>query len=292
MPWIPRPFDYYGSSANQVLEDLEQANDNFEILGNCFVNDDPTTGKAKIAEKADNADTVDGYHASQTPTPNTIPVADANGKIDIGWVNASATPLANQIPILDANANLILPNTSLIQTNTYTFRRVDLSKATSDYPLAVGEEAIYNFTNATRMPLRIATQDGTVYELHLIPSNTYGSSGGSLSEVFLNPNNTTYSNAFVYAELNRISSGSGSAYTTFSAFRIGWTISSVYCIIINRTVYKHMKVIYNTYGTSDYLAALYVVSHNWQDTTTPWTSLGTITFPQSTSGQILVRRIL
>jgi len=28
------------------------------------------------------ADKVDGYHASQTPTANTIPVADANGKID------------------------------------------------------------------------------------------------------------------------------------------------------------------------------------------------------------------
>ncbi|MGC9090094.1 MAG: hypothetical protein ACP5IV_08145, partial [Caldisericia bacterium] len=95
---------------------MEQANDNFEILGKSFVNDDPTTGKAK------EADTVDGFHASQTPAPNTIPVADSNGKIDTGWVNASATPLANQIPILDANANLILPNTSLIQTNTYTFR--------------------------------------------------------------------------------------------------------------------------------------------------------------------------
>ena len=33
------------------------------------------------------ADTVDGFHASQTPTANTIPVADSSGKIADGWLN-------------------------------------------------------------------------------------------------------------------------------------------------------------------------------------------------------------
>jgi len=33
-----------------------------------------------------NADTVDGFHASQTPTPNTIPVAGPTGKLDAGWL--------------------------------------------------------------------------------------------------------------------------------------------------------------------------------------------------------------
>jgi hypothetical protein len=292
MPWIPRPFDYYGTAANQILEDLTQANDNFEILGNCFVNADPTTGVVKKADNANNADKVDGYHASTTPTANTIPVADSTGKINTGWINASTTPTANQIPVLDANANLILPNTSLIQTKTYTFRRVDLSKATSDYPLAVGEEAIINFTNATSVPLRIATQDGTVYELHLIPSNPGGTSGGSTNPIFLNPNNTTYSNAFVYAEVYRVSSGYGGNYSTYSNFRIGHIISSIVCVIINRTVYKNIKGFYDYYGASDVFPGLIVFSIDWRDTTTPWTSLGTITFPQSTSGQILVRRIL
>jgi hypothetical protein len=85
--WIARPFDYYGTAPNQILEDLTQANDNFEILGNCFVNNDPTTGIAK------NSDQVDGFHASQTPAANTIPVADANGKIADGWL--SDIPLVN-----------------------------------------------------------------------------------------------------------------------------------------------------------------------------------------------------
>jgi hypothetical protein len=34
------------------------------------------------------ADTVDGFHASQTPTANTIPVAGSTGKLDAGWLPA------------------------------------------------------------------------------------------------------------------------------------------------------------------------------------------------------------
>ena len=33
------------------------------------------------------ADMLDGFHASQTPQPNTIPVANSSGKIDDGWLN-------------------------------------------------------------------------------------------------------------------------------------------------------------------------------------------------------------
>jgi hypothetical protein len=33
-----------------------------------------------------NADKVDGFDASQTPAPNTIPVALPTGKLDIGWL--------------------------------------------------------------------------------------------------------------------------------------------------------------------------------------------------------------
>jgi hypothetical protein len=38
-------------------------------------------------EWAGSADTVDGFHASQTPAPNTIPVADSSNKIADGWLN-------------------------------------------------------------------------------------------------------------------------------------------------------------------------------------------------------------
>jgi hypothetical protein len=262
MPWITRPFDYYGTSTNQILEDLTQANDNFEILGNCFVNNDPTTGKAK------EADTIDGFHASQTPTPNTIPVAGPDGKIDSAWLNLGSIG------------------------NFTASTRVDLSNATEDYPLAVGEEAIINFTNATSMPLHIATQNGTVYEMHLIPSNPVGTSGGSATPTFLNPNNNTYSNAFKYADLSRTSFSSNSGYFMFSAFRIGWAFTSLFCVITNKTIYKNIKGFYDVYGVSYSYPLAIIFSTDWQDTITAWTSLGTIAFPQPSSGQILIRRVV
>lgn len=72
-----------------------------------------------------NADSVDGFHASQTPGANTVPVATAGGKIDNGWLNAvpqadtlkadgqyrtaSATPGANVIPVGDSTNGDITP---------------------------------------------------------------------------------------------------------------------------------------------------------------------------------------
>jgi hypothetical protein len=71
-----------------------------------------------------NADKVDGFDASQTPAPNTIPVADDSGKISIDWIpleigsnlnadkvdgfHASQTPIANTIPVAD-NSGTLLP---------------------------------------------------------------------------------------------------------------------------------------------------------------------------------------
>ena len=212
-----------------------------------------------------NADTVDGFHASQTPGANIIVPLNANGILDL-----SAT---------------------YVKSNVYSFRRVDLTGATSDYMLQVGEEAYISFSNATSVPLHIATQSGTYYECHLICSNTGGTSGGTEAEIYLNPNNTTYSNAFMYVEVNRASSGLGSNYFTYSAFRCGYGFSNLTCYITNYTQYKNVRGIYDLYGLSDYYPGLFIFSTDWRDTTTAWTSLGTFIFPQSTSGYILVRRL-
>ena len=80
---------------------------------------------------------------------------------------------------------------------------VNLSDATEDYALEVAEIAYISFSDATQVPLHIATPNNSCYELHVIPSNTGGTSGGTDGNVFLYPNNTTYSNAFYTARLTR-----------------------------------------------------------------------------------------
>jgi hypothetical protein len=258
MPYNNTPFNYYGTQTDQVKIDLDNANNNFTIIANAFRNNSPDTGIVK------NADAVRSFTPSQTPQ-------------------------ANQIPVLDNNANLILPNTSLIQTNTYTIRRVDLTNATSDYTLAVDEEAIINFKDASSVPLHIATQDGTVYTM-ILPRGAK-----------LLANNTSYSSSFVNTDFGYSNNGNGSygvrmadATSTYpDTFIIGIPEgnNSAFSIIYNKTSSKSVLFLHNTVLTNYPYSFRLGVSY-WKDTTTAWTSLGTITFTQSTSGQILVRRIL
>nr|BAL53640.1 hypothetical protein HGMM_F07F09C15 [uncultured Aquificae bacterium] len=225
-----------------------------------------TSALTEIQTAAQNADTVDGYHASLSPAPQVIVPLDADGVLDL-----SAT---------------------YVRSSVYTFRRVDLTNATSDYMLQVGEEAYISFSNTTSVPLRIATQSGTYYECHLICSNTGGTSGGTAAPIYLNPNNTTYSNSFVYAALHRTSGGASSDYTTYSAFRCGWSFVSSVFYITNFVQYKNVKGIYDLFGVIVGYPTMVVFSTDWRDTTTPWTSLGTIRFPQLSSGYIIVRRLV
>jgi hypothetical protein len=170
--------------------------------------------------------------------------------------------------------------------------RIDLTSATSDYQLLINQEAIISFTNNTKVPLNVATLDGTMYEIYIYPSNPGGTSGATSDAIYLYPNNITYSNAFVYAEEYRNSPGLNSTYTTYSAFRIGYAYSSIYCIITNKTVYKNIKGIYDIYGINDAYPSINIFSVDWRDTSTSWTSLGTIVFPQNTSGEIVIKRIV
>jgi len=167
---------------------------------------------------------------------------------------------------------------------------VNLTGATTDYELQVGQIAYISFTDATQVPLHIATPNNSYYELHVIPSNTGGTSGGTNDNVFLYPNNTTYSGAFYSAEIWRDASAMSSSYPQNSAFVIGRAFSAITAWITNRTQYKNVRALLDYYGTSNTWPALRAISSDWRDTTTEWTSLGTIVFPQSTSGEILVFR--
>jgi len=169
---------------------------------------------------------------------------------------------------------------------------IDLSSATEDYLLQPGYNAIINFTNTTTVPLHIATPNNSYYELHIIPSNTGGIDIASDARVYLYPNNQAYTNAFhltqIWRNSNVFSNSSGNA----PGFRIAQTFSAATAWVINHTQYRNVRTIFNVYGTSTGWPALVITTTDWRDITTPWTSLGTIVFPQNTSGTIIVRRLM
>jgi hypothetical protein len=219
---------------------------------------------------AGNADTVDNFHASQTPAQNVIVPLNANGILDL-----SAT---------------------YVKSDVYTFRRVNLTNATSDYELQVGQEAIINFTNTSSVPLSIATQSGTLYNLYIYLTNpSFNQGNGVTGLVFLLPNNTNYTNAFYRAG----ASWDSSTYSNIiggnvSAFNLSGNLfpANNFSVIYNEVTHKstfsisiHAGANTNNYARWQHLCSV------WNDYTTQWTSLGTITFPVSTSGYILVRRL-
>jgi len=211
------------------------------------------------------------------------------------------TPFVNQVVVesnaVNENFEILAraflnedPTTGVLKSDIYTFRRVDLSNATSDYMLQVGEEAIINFTNATNVPLRIATQNGTYYEMDLISFTPIRTGLGA--PIFLNPNNTTYSNAFRFMSAyiaDNLSSVTG-ARITYNAFRISWAGAHVRVYIHNITVAKNVKSFAYVWDSVNGCGIAIELTY-WNDTTTLWTSLGTITFPERYSGYILIRRL-
>ena len=191
----------------------------------------------------------------------------ANLSVDVKRINENLLLLAPELPL------------------------IDLSSATEDYLLQPYCIAIINFSNTTTVPLHIATPADSYYELHIIPSNTGGTSGATDSPIYLYPNNTTYTNAFWVAEYWRNSSGFSSAYTNISAFKVGQAFSAIVAWITSRTQYKNVRAITDVYGISTGWATIRPMSTDWRDTTTPWTSLGTIVFPQNSSGTIITFRL-
>ncbi len=265
MSYVRRPFNPLTPTPNQVVNELDQANENFDILAQVFSNNDPATRRvvdAVNSQYSQDADRLRGYTASQMPRPNTIPVALPNGRLDVAW----------------------LPD------------RVNLTNATSDYKLQVGEEAIINFTNATSVPLRIATQSGTLYNLYIyLTAPSFAQGNGITGSVFLHPNNTTYTNAFYRAGAVWDSAGNSASYGgNISAFELIGNCFPANCfsIVYNETNHKATTSISVHAGinTSNY-ARWQHRNCVWNNYTTNWTSLGTIVFPINSSGYILVRRL-
>jgi len=204
------------------------------------------------------ADTVDGFHASLTPAPFTLVPLNENGILDL--------------------------SSTYIKSNVYTFRRVDLTDATSDYELQVGEEAIIHYYNQRIIPLHIATRSGTVYEI-IIPD--------SGQPTYLYPNNTAYPNQFASYRLYAfVESGNwrfnaeGSTSLSRPAFELYAGLKRV--LIVNETSYKRLITQYA--DASNYHHGISVSF--WLNPSIRWTSLGTFDLAIPIAGFILIRRLL
>ena len=261
MPYYKAPIIY---PTGLIREDTQKINENFTLLASAFVNDDPTTGKVKVAE------TINGFRASQTPMPNAIPVAGPDGKISAEWFSGSPSPSPS-------------PGSG---------GRYNGDSFTSDYNLQVGEEAYYYWdTNSSfTKPLRIATSGG-IYQMIIVAPYQNKNLWSHLL-----PNNRTYPGAFTYSKIGwtdgqtTLDPESGTyskdAISLLLAFAGG--ITSV--LISTYTEAKFAYFIQRV--TREGGGGIYWGGTRWNDTTTAWTSLGTLTTDWKNGRVIiLVRRL-
>ena len=176
---------------------------------------------------------------------------------------------------------------------------VNLTSASSDYALSVGETAYLTFSGATSVPLHIATAQG-VYELSVVGDTTVSPSAGAIALV---PNaggfsGTTFFCPCLYTTSSLSAGASGSE--TPQAYQFvgtGFTIGNYLNIQSEskiNTFTKAKSVKTSQYGIeSDGVTMQYQESMGyWKDTSTAWTSLGTVTFAFAQSGTITIKRIL
>lgn len=166
--------------------------------------------------------------------------------------------------------------------------------------LLPGETAYIDYVSATAVPLNISTEEGT-YELDVVGDQSVSIS--NTNACTLQPNNTTVTaGAIDYVKLyiGFLSSDSPGA-ATVSGYR-DCTAQTAFNLADGLLVKSFIQISTKTTGKTVFNKSLsrssatqYYVNDfilNWLDTTTVWTSLGTITFPFAQSGKIVIRRII
>jgi hypothetical protein len=203
------------------------------------------------------------------------------------------TTITNNIPL---NGNKITgsgaatANGDLVRYEQILSSLVMTGYAGADVTLGIGQTAIYDVTAATSIPLRIATANNQLYQLSIMP--TYGASATVGVNCVLLQNNAVLGASSIVFQTNYSNNTTVIATsTTSTTYSLGFTNSllGVEADISTKTVSK--RVFSRHMARSD-AAVFSGISHSINtDTTTVWSSLGTITC-NAITGRIVVKRVV
>jgi hypothetical protein len=220
------------------------------------------------------------FPAGLSNTIRTTLVHSANLRLQ-GGVNRTAAPneiirFVNESPGIYVELPSVFPTLDLT------------GYSGADVALGIGQSAIYTVTAVSSLLLRIATGDNQIFSLDISPALSNANVGG----VLLQPNNVSVTSIF-YSQGNfTVGVGWSASFsapsTVFSLSINACALHSLMCRIINRTI---NKAVYSDYMSSSSTANTSGFFKNeWADTTTVWSSLGTLVFNQTLTGLIRVRR--
>ena len=166
----------------------------------------------------------------------------------------------------------------------------DNTASTSDIVLHVGEACSYTFSTISQA-LHIATGTHQEYEIFITQE---GAQTATAANPNLQPNNTTYASAFIVEVISVAGNGNNavSQQVSTSSLYLGANSDTYYSVRSNVVTGTYSKLADNSqWATVGGTVRTDISKCLWNDTTTAWTSLGTLTMNVAASWRTQVRRI-
>ena len=170
----------------------------------------------------------------------------------------------------------------------------DLSGVTSDFYLNPGDIAFKNFTvgMGLSIPIGITTVEG-MYELNITSDQSLSVTNNTVPTILAN-NKTQSANIQQVGHYTTMTGGSVGYFNNGSATNFAFD-GGLLCFL-NMVVYTYTKnkVMAGTFLSkeTDLTPRLFVMSYLWNDTTTVWSSLGTLSLGFAQNGHIVVKRVI
>ena len=167
----------------------------------------------------------------------------------------------------------------------------DITGTTTDVTLAVNQVVRFQVTNATSIPLHVACGDNQQFEVSIVTDLL--NANPSITP-YLSPNNQVYGSVFTYREVYGTSGAAGGTTLGSQPYMylfVGAKPFENISRIFTSTAYK--RAISIGAGSSTLTSYQGLMCSEWQDSSTVWSSLGTISWGSgmSLNGQVFVRRI-
>ena len=164
----------------------------------------------------------------------------------------------------------------------------------ADIALGIGQSTVYTVTAATSLLLRIATGDNQRYELVQLPDSV-GAVGVTSTAAILQPNNAnTAAGAIIYELMQAAEAGPNTTAQKNTnnsfIFDSGGSPYQVMAYVSTRTKTKTLMSFTQNCSSTQNLGS--VNFNRWSDTSTAWTSLGTLNWVNAWTGLLQVTRKL
>ena len=233
-----------------------------------------------------------------TNAVNATNATNATNAVNVTGTVASGVTGTTQT-LTDSSTKLA--TTAFVQGQAPNYQAAALVNNTgagADVSLTVGQTAYVDFSAATSVLLHIATGDNQLYELVIEAAGN----AGATNITTLNPNNTTYTNFFADFGYYSNSTGPGQIAQYSNGFMIGFNGDPRF-IGVKVSTKTTSKTVTGQSLNFNSLPTVISCYHSsvWQssasssgaagDTTTAWTSLGTLSFPVAATGRAYIKRI-